>query len=88
MASPADADGNEAFRMPDPSAPLAEAFPHPATAWPWPTFGVNVGAAFLLGYFVTRLTVRPGSAAPPPSAASGAHRDGTRLATRHLRRRG
>ena len=39
-------------------AALAEAFPHPATAWPWPTFGVNVGAAFLLGYFVTRLTER------------------------------
>ena len=39
-------------------AALAEAFPHPATAWPWPTFGVNIGAAFLLGYFVTRLTER------------------------------
>ena len=39
-------------------AGLAEAFPHPATAWPWPTFAVNVGAAFLLGYFVTRLQER------------------------------
>ena len=39
-------------------AALAEAFPHPATAWPWPTFGVNIAAAFLLGYFVTRLTER------------------------------
>jgi fluoride exporter len=39
-------------------AALAEAFPHPATAWPWPTFAVNVVAAFLLGYFVTRLTER------------------------------
>jgi len=39
-------------------AGLAEAFPHPATAWPWPTFGVNIVAAFLLGYFVTRLTER------------------------------
>ena len=39
-------------------AALAEAFPHPATAWPWPTFAVNVGAAFLLGYFVTRLQER------------------------------
>ena len=28
-------------------AALAEAFPHPATAWPWPTFGVNIVAAFL-----------------------------------------
>ena len=39
-------------------AALAEAFPHAATAWPWPTFGVNIGAAFLLGYFVTRLQER------------------------------
>jgi CrcB protein len=39
-------------------AALAEAFPHTATAWPWPTFGVNVAAAFLLGYFVTRLQER------------------------------
>ncbi len=39
-------------------AALAEAFPHPATAWPWPTFAVNIAAAFLLGYFVTRLTER------------------------------
>ena len=30
-------------------AVLAEAFPHPATAWPWPTFAVNIVAAFLLG---------------------------------------
>jgi CrcB protein len=39
-------------------AALAEAFPHAATAWPWPTFGVNIAAAFMLGYFVTRLTER------------------------------
>jgi len=39
-------------------AALAEAFPHAATAWPWPTFTVNVVAAFLLGYFVTRLQER------------------------------
>ena len=37
---------------------MAEAFPHPATAWPWPTFAVNVVGAFLLGYFVTRLQER------------------------------
>jgi fluoride exporter len=37
---------------------LAEAFPQPATAWPWPTFAVNIVAAFLLGYFVTRLQER------------------------------
>ena len=39
-------------------AALAEAFPHPATAWPWPTFAVNIVAAFLLGYFITRLQER------------------------------
>jgi fluoride exporter len=39
-------------------AALAEAFPHSATAWPWPTFSVNIVAAFLLGYFVTRLQER------------------------------
>jgi fluoride exporter len=39
-------------------AALAEAFPHSATAWPWPTFAVNVVAALLLGYFVTRLQER------------------------------
>ena len=39
-------------------AGLAQAFSQPPTAWPWPTFAVNVVAAFLLGYFVTRLTER------------------------------
>jgi CrcB protein len=39
-------------------AALAAGFPHAATSWPWPTFAVNVVAAFLLGYFVTRLQER------------------------------
>jgi len=39
-------------------AALSDAFPRPATSWPWPTFGVNIAAAFLLGYFVTRLQER------------------------------
>jgi fluoride exporter len=39
-------------------AALAEAFPHGAAQWPWPTFAVNIVAAFLLGYFVTRLQER------------------------------
>jgi fluoride exporter len=30
---------------------LAEAFPHGAGAWPWPTFAVNMAGALLLGYF-------------------------------------
>jgi fluoride exporter len=39
-------------------AGLAHADPHVATSWPWPTFAVNLVAAFLLGYFVTRLQER------------------------------
>ncbi len=39
-------------------AALSEAFPQSATSWPWPTFAVNITAAFLLGYFVTRLQER------------------------------
>jgi len=26
--------------------------------WPWPTFAVNIGGAFLVGYFTTRLLER------------------------------
>lgn len=29
-----------------------------APGWPWPTFAVNLGGAFLLGYFSTRLQER------------------------------
>lgn len=39
-------------------AALAQAFPHSATSWPWPTFGANLAAAFVLGYAVTRLQER------------------------------
>jgi fluoride exporter len=53
-------------------AALAEAFPHSATAWPWPTFAVNIVAAFLLGYFVTRLQERlPLSAYRRPLLGTG-----------------
>ena len=53
-------------------AALAEAFPHAATAWPWPTFAVNIGAAFLLGYAVTRLQERlPLSAYRRPLLGTG-----------------
>jgi fluoride exporter len=34
---------------------LAQAFPHAATAWPWPTFAVNLLGAFVLGWTVARL---------------------------------
>lgn len=53
-------------------AALSVAFPHAATAWPWPTFGVNIGAAFLLGYAVTRLQERlPLSAYRRPLLGTG-----------------
>ncbi|MBN9620685.1 MAG: fluoride efflux transporter CrcB [Actinobacteria bacterium] len=39
-------------------AALAHAYPHPPNVWPWPTFAVNVVAALLLGYVVTRLQER------------------------------
>jgi CrcB protein len=53
-------------------AALTEAFPHAATAWPWPTFAVNIGAAFLLGYAVTRLQERlPLSAYRRPLLGTG-----------------
>jgi fluoride exporter len=37
---------------------LGLTYPHSPTSWPWPTFVVNIVAAFLLGYFVTRLQER------------------------------
>lgn len=39
-------------------AGLVELWRHQPTEWPWATFAVNVFAAFLLGYFVTRLQER------------------------------
>jgi len=30
---------------------LAQAFPHAPSAWPWPTFAVNMAGALLIGYF-------------------------------------
>jgi CrcB protein len=53
-------------------AALAEAFPRVATAWPWPTFAVNIAAALLLGYLVTRLQERlPLSAYRRPLLGTG-----------------
>jgi fluoride exporter len=37
---------------------LEEAYPAPVPSWPWVTFAVNLGGAFLLGYFATRLQER------------------------------
>lgn len=42
---------------------LAQALPHAAAAWPWPTFAVNLLGAFVLGWAVTHL--RPASYGRP-----------------------
>jgi CrcB protein len=39
-------------------AVVSEELPHAPTQWPWSTFIVNIAAAFLLGYAVTRLQER------------------------------
>jgi fluoride exporter len=54
-------------------AGLLEALPPEPGEWPWATFLVNVGGAFLLGYFVTRLQERlPLSAYRRPFLGTGA----------------
>jgi CrcB protein len=51
---------------------LSEALPHGVDAWPWATFTVNMIAAALLGWFVTRLGERlPPSAYRRPFLATG-----------------
>lgn len=53
-------------------AALGYAVPLPAAQWPWPTFAVNVGGAFLLGYFTTRLQERlPLSSYRRPALGTG-----------------
>lgn len=37
---------------------LAQGFPAGAGQWPWATFAVNIAAALMLGYFITRLQER------------------------------
>jgi CrcB protein len=39
-------------------AAVGRVFAPDPTGWPWPTFGVNVIGAFILGYFTTRLLER------------------------------
>ena len=53
-------------------AELIELLPRSAASWPWATFVANVAAAFLLGYFVTRLQERlPLSAYRRPLLGTG-----------------
>jgi fluoride exporter len=39
-------------------AGVAEALPHRAGQWPWPTFIVNLAGALILGWLLTRLAER------------------------------
>jgi CrcB protein len=51
---------------------LSTAFPVNPAQWPWPTFAVNIGGAFLLGYFTTRLQERlPLSSYRRPALGTG-----------------
>lgn len=51
---------------------VARAAGEGAPSWPWATFAVNVGGAFLLGYFATRLQERlPLSAYRRPLLGTG-----------------
>ena len=51
---------------------LSTAFPITPAQWPWPTFAVNIGGAFLLGYFTTRLQERlPLSSYRRPALGTG-----------------
>jgi len=51
---------------------VARALAVAPSAWPWPTFAVNVVGAFLLGYFATRLQERlPLSAYRRPFLGTG-----------------
>ena len=53
-------------------AALSVAFPFTPGQWPWPTFGVNIVGAFLLGYFSTRLQERlPLSSYRRPALGTG-----------------
>lgn len=53
-------------------AELAQALPASSGQWPWATFIVNIGGAFMLGYFTTRLQERlPLSAYRRPLLGTG-----------------
>lgn len=53
-------------------AELAQALPVSNGQWPWATFIVNIGGAFMLGYFATRLQERlPLSAYRRPLLGTG-----------------
>jgi CrcB protein len=51
---------------------LSIALPVQASQWPWPAFAVNIGGAFLLGYFTTCLQERlPLSSYRRPALGTG-----------------
>ncbi|HET7590562.1 MAG TPA: CrcB family protein [Solirubrobacterales bacterium] len=50
---------------------LAQAFPHAASSWPWPTFAVNMIGALLIGYFFASFRDHPPDRLHHPFFATG-----------------
>lgn len=50
---------------------LAEAHPHGAAEWPWPTFAVNTAGALMLGYLFARLRDHPEDSVAHPFLTTG-----------------
>jgi fluoride exporter len=50
---------------------LAQAFPHAAGSWPWPTLAVNLAGALLLGYFFALFGDEPEGSLRHPFLATG-----------------
>lgn len=50
---------------------LAQAFPHAAGGWPWPTFAVNLAGALMLGYFFASFRDEPQVSLRHPFLATG-----------------
>lgn len=50
---------------------LAQASPHAADAWPWPTFAVNMAGALALGYLFARLRDHPEDSLAHPFLSTG-----------------
>lgn len=50
---------------------LAHAFPHAPSAWPWPTFAVNMVGALLIGFFFASFRDHPPNQLHHPFFATG-----------------
>lgn len=63
---------------------LAQASPHAADAWPWPTFLVNMAGALALGYLFARLRDHPEDSLAHPFLITGVCGTLTTFATLQL----